>query len=128
MEKHDLNTQAAISSLIGLLILNGVMLGALFSEVPPNPPGKFGPYIGTTLALAGVTLPLVYWRNRVGYLCSIILAMMCMVSMGPHKLLLGGAANLLYPTIVLGSILSLTLSISAIMAWKRKIREIKDLK
>jgi hypothetical protein len=37
MEKPSSILQAAISSLIGLIALNCVMLGALFAQVPPNP-------------------------------------------------------------------------------------------
>lgn len=120
MEKPSLILQAAISSLIGLIALNCVMLGALFAQVAPNPPGKFGPYIGTTIALAVVSLPLIYWRNRIGYICSIIVGIMCLLSLGPQKFFIEQAANLLSPAIILGSILSLILIISSIMAWREK--------
>ena len=120
MEKPSLILQAAISSLIGLIALNCVMLGALFAQVAPNPPGRFGPYIGTTIALAVVSLPLIYWRNRIGYICSIIVGIMSLLSLGPQKFFIEQAANLLSPAIILGSILSLILIISSIMAWREK--------
>ncbi len=40
MEKSSSILQAAISLLIGLIAHNCVMLGALFAQVPPNPPGR----------------------------------------------------------------------------------------
>ena len=120
MEKPSLILQAAISSLIGLIALNCVMLGALFAQVPPNPPGRFGPYIGATLSLAVLSLPLIFWRNRIGYISSIIVGLMCLMSLGPQKFFIEQAANLLSPAIILGSILSLILITSSIMAWREK--------
>jgi hypothetical protein len=120
MEKYSSTLQAAISSLIGLIIINGVMLGALFAQVPPNPPGKFGPYIGATLSLAVISLSLCFWRNRIGYLSSIIVGLMCLLSLGPQKFILEEQATALSPVIILGSILSVVLIISSFMAWKEK--------
>ena len=120
MEKPGSTLQAAISSLLGLIIINGVMLGALFAQVPPNPPGRVGPYIGATLALAVLSLPLSYWRNRIGHLTSIIVGLMCLLSLGPQKFFLEQATVSLSPVIILGSILSVVLIISSFMAWREK--------
>ena len=120
MEKPSSIIQVAISSLLGLIVLNCVMLGALFAQVAPNPPGKFGPYIGATIALAVLSLPLVYWRNKIGYICSTIVGLMCLMSLGPQKFFIEKTANLLSPVIILGSILSVVLIIYSIMAWREK--------
>ena len=120
MEKPSSILQTVISSLIGLIVLNSVMLGALFAQVPPNPPGRFGPYIGATLSLALLSLPLIFWRNRIGYISSIVVGLMCLMSLGPQKFFIEQAANLLFPVIILGSILSFVLIISSIIAWKEK--------
>ena len=120
MEKPRATLQGMISSLIGLIALNCAMLGALFAQVPPNPPGKFGPYITTTIALALVSVSLVFWRNRIGYMSSIIVGLMCLLSFGPQKFLSEPTANLLAPAIILGSILSVVLIVSSIMAWREK--------
>ena len=120
MEKPSSILQMAISSLIGLIVLNCVMLGALFAQVPPNPPGRFGPYIGATLSLAVLTLPLIFWRNRIGYISSIVVGLMCLMSLGPQKFFIEQAANLLFPAILLGSVFSLTLIISSIIALMKK--------
>ena len=120
MEKKSSILQAVISSLIGLVVINCVMLGALFAQVPPNPPGKFGPYIGATLSLAVLSLPLVFWRNRIGYISSIIVGLMCLMSTGPQKFFIEQEPFLLSPVIILGSILSVVLIISSIMAWREK--------
>jgi hypothetical protein len=118
MQKPNSILQAAISSLIGLIALNCVMLGALFAQVPPNPPGKVGPYIGATLSLAVLSLPLVFWRNRTGYISSFIVGLMCLMSLGPQKFFIEQAADLLSPVIILGSILSVILILSSILAWR----------
>ncbi len=120
MEKPGSTQQGAISSLIGLIALNCVMLGALFAQVPPNPPGRVGPYIGATLSLAVLSLPLVYWRSRIGYISSTIVGLLCLMSLGPQKFFIEQGADLLSPVIILGSILSTILIISSIMAWREK--------
>lgn len=120
MEKPSSILQAVISSLTGLIVVNCVMLGALFAQVPPNPPGRFGPYIGATLSLAVLSLPLIFWRNRIGYISSIVVGLMCLMSLGPQKFFIEQAANLLSPVIILGSVLSFVLIISSIMAWRMK--------
>ena len=79
MEKPSSVLQAVISSLLGLIALNWVLLSSLFAQVPPHPPGMFGPYIGATLSLAVLSLPLVLWRNRIGYISSIIVGLMCVM-------------------------------------------------
>ena len=120
MENRSSTLQAGISSLMGLIVINWVMLSALFAQVPPNPPGRFGPYIGATLALAVLSLPLRFWRNRIGYISSIIVGLMCLVSLGPQKFFFEEAAVSLSPVVILGSILSVVLIISSIMAWREK--------
>lgn len=121
MEKHSSILQAAISSLIRLIVLNCVMLGALFAQVELNPPGKFGHYIGATIALAIVSLPLIFWRNRIGYICSIIIIVGLFVFCHlVQEIFIEKAANLLSPVIILGFILSVALIISSIMAWKEE--------
>ena len=120
MERPSSIMQVAISSLLGLIVLNCVMLGALFAQVAPNPPGKFGPYIGATIALAVLSLPLVYWRNKIGYICSTIVGLMCLMSLGPQKFFIEKTANLLSPVIILGSTLSVVIIIYSIMAWREK--------
>lgn len=120
MEKYSSTLQAAISSLLGLIIINGVMLGALFAQVPPNPPGKVGPYIGATLSLAVISLALNFWRNRIGYLSAIIVGLMCLLALGPQKFFLESTSLSLSPVIILGSILAVVLIVSSFMAWREK--------
>ena len=121
MEKQNSIIQASLSSLIGLIVLNWVMIQALFAQVPPNPPGQFGPYIGSTIALAVVSLYLVYFHFRIGYISSIIIGLMCLLSSGPQKFFFELHATQLIPIIILGTTFSVTLIICSILALKRRI-------
>jgi len=121
MEKQNSIIQASMSSLIGLIVLNWVMIQALFAQVPPNPPGQFGPYIGSTIALAVVSLYLVYFHFRIGYISSIIIGLMCLLSTGPQKFFFELHATKLIPVIILGTTFSVTLIICSILALKRRI-------
>jgi hypothetical protein len=122
MERHSSILQGMMSSLIGLIVLNSALLGALFAQVPPNPPGKFGPYITATLALAVVSFTLVYWRSRVGYISSIIVGLMCLLSFGPQKFFNEPTANLLAPVIIIGSIFSVLLIVFSVITWSKQHR------
>ncbi len=121
MEKQHTLIHASMSSLIGLIILNWAMIHALFAQGPPNPPGQFGPYIGSTIALAAVSLYLVYHHYKFGYISSIIVGLMCLLSAGPQKFFFEPNATLLTPVIILGTTFSVTLIICSILSLKRKI-------
>ena len=99
------------------------MLGALFAQVPPNPPGQFGPYIGTIVALAAVALPLYWWRSRVGKGAALLVALMSLLSAGPQKIFVEPEAMKLLPVILLGSTLSLTLIVATVMGWNERAEQ-----
>ena len=127
MANRRLNqSQALFSSLLGLLVLNAVMLLALFAQVAPNPPGRFGPYIGTTIALAAMALPLITWQNRWGLLPALLAALMSMLSLGPHKLFFEPAAVLLWPVILLGSVLIILVAVSGVGYWRSCTNSIQN--
>jgi energy-converting hydrogenase Eha subunit A len=121
MEKQHTFIHASMGSLIGLIILNWAMIQALFAQVPPNPPGQFGPYISSTLALAVVSLYLVYHHYKTGYISSIIVGLMCLLSAGPQKFFIEPNAILLTPVIILGTTFSVILIVCSILNLKRKI-------
>jgi len=121
MEKPSSVHQAAIVSLIGIIIFYCVMLGAFYAQVQPHPPARVAPFIGTTLALSCIAVLLVWWRNRVGYFCSVLVGLMSVLSFGPHKLFIYESAIKVLPVIILGSILCTVLIISSIMAWREKV-------
>ncbi len=117
MEKPSWYIQIAVSSLAGLILLNGVLLGALWAQVQPHPPARVGPFIAASLSLAVLSIPLVWWRNKIGYTISIIVGLLGLVSFGPHKIFAGSAGQL-FPAIMVGTVLSVALIISSVASWR----------
>lgn len=115
--------QAAIAALIGLIALHVVMLGALFGHVAPSPPPAWGPYIGATAALAALTVPLVWWGRAAGNACALAVALMGLVSVGPHKFVLDPAASVLSPVLVLGTMLVVVLVAATVADLRRPRRD-----
>ena len=118
MEKPSWNIQIAVSSLTGLFFLNGVLLGSLWAQVQPHPPARVGPFIAASLSLAVLSIPLVWWRNKTGYTISIIVGLLGLVSFGPQKLFTASAGEL-FPAILVGTVLSVALIISAVACWRK---------
>ena len=119
MEKPSWNIQMTVSTLAGLIILFGVLLGALWAGVQPHPEARLGPFIAASLSLAVVSIPLVWWRSKIGYTTSIIVGLLGLVSFGPHKFFTE-SANQLFPAIVVGTVLSVALIISSFTSWRKK--------
>ena len=118
MEKPSWSIQIAVSSLTGLFFLNGVLLGSLWAQVQPHPPARVGPFIAASLSLAVLSIPLVWWRNKTGYTISIIVGLLGLVSFGPQKLFAASAGEL-FPAILVGTVLSVALIISAVACWRK---------
>ena len=119
MEKPSWNIQMAVSALAGLILLKSVLLGSLWAQVQPHPPARVGPFIAASLSLAIVSIPLVWWRSRVGYTTSIIVGLLGLVSFGPHKFFTE-SANQIFPAIIVGTVFSVVLIISSIASWRKK--------
>ncbi|MFC1968847.1 hypothetical protein ACFLVX_05655 [Chloroflexota bacterium] len=121
MEKPSWNIQMAISALAGLIILEGVLLGALWAQVQPHPEARLGPFIATSLSLAIVSIPLVWWRNKIGYTISIIVGLFGLLAFGPQKFFTESAtANQIFPAIIVGTVLSVALIIGSVVSWKKE--------
>jgi len=117
MEKPSWNIQIAVSSLAGLVLLYAVLLGALWTQVQPHPPARVGPFISASLCLAVVSIPLVWWRNKIGYTTSIIVGLFGLPSFGPHKFFTESASQT-FPAIIVGTVLSVALIISSVASWR----------
>ena len=121
MEKPSWSIQIVVSSLAGLILLNCVLLGSLWAQVQPHPPANVGPFIAASLSLAVLSIPLVWWRNKIGYTISIIVGLLGLVSFGPHKFITEPeSAVQVFPAILVGTVLSLALIISSIASWKKE--------
>jgi hypothetical protein len=118
MEKPSWSIQIAVSSLAGLILLKCVLLGSLWAQVQPHPPARVGPFIASSLSLAVLSIPLVWWRNKIGYIISIIVGLLGLVSFGPHKFF-SESAGQIFPAIVVGTVLSVALIISSVASWRK---------
>jgi hypothetical protein len=119
MEKPSWSIQIAVSSLAGLILLQAVLLGSLWAQVQPHPPAKVGPFIAASLSLTFVSIPLVWWRNKIGYTTSIIVGLLGLISFGPHKFFSESAVQI-FPAILVGTVLSVVLIISSLASWRTK--------
>ncbi len=114
------DSSIAMASLLALLTLTAVQIMALFAKVEPHPPEFVGPFLGAVAALGFVCIVLMYGKSRVGIVSSILFAVTNIPSVGLHKLWTHPAANVLWPIVILGSILVVALLVSSIILWKKK--------
>lgn len=112
--------QGLLISLIGLLVIDIVILQALFAQVPPHPPGNLGPFIAAMVTLGVISPILIHWKNKMGLISSFIFGCMNILAVGPHKYWLDPNGKLVLPVIILGTILVITLFYSIFLVWKKK--------
>ena len=120
MNRENLNFQIAIASLVGLLALTVVQIMALFAEVEPHPPEFVGPFLGAVVALGFVCIVLIYGKSRVGIALSILFSVTNIPNVGLHKLWTHPAANVLWPIVILGSVLIVALLVSSIILLRKE--------
>ena len=110
----------ALGSLSGIFTLKLVMLAGLYSRTPPFPPEFLSPFIGATLALAALSAVLLITKSKHFFIPTIAFAAASLLSYGPHKLYPGShpfffaQTPSVYPAIVVGSALILTLIVSSL--------------
>lgn len=73
-----------------LIILQLVMLGALYAQVPPHPPATIplfaiAPFLAVALATAAAALIVGPVAGRTGRALSLLAALMALLSFGPQK-------------------------------------------
>ncbi|RFP89835.1 hypothetical protein DZK27_05070 [Rhodobacteraceae bacterium 63075] len=103
MTNSDRHAYAALTTLI---VLQVIMLSALYAGIRPHPPVAtplFGiaPYLGASVAIAlwaAIVQPLT---NRVGRALSLLAALMALVSFGPQKYF-DAQFHLIWPAVLLG--------------------------
>ncbi|WP_420408882.1 hypothetical protein [Hoeflea sp.] len=110
MHTVDRIPSAALASLI---ILQSVMLSALYAGVPPHPPEAiplFGiaPFLGVALSVATAALIIGPGASRTGRWLGCLAALMALLSFGPQKYLDPQFA-LIWPAVLGGQIASLIL-------------------
>ena len=78
------------AALSALIILQLIMLGALYAQVPPHPPATIplfaiAPFLAVALATAAAALIVGPVAGRTGRALSLLAALMAMLSFGPQK-------------------------------------------
>lgn len=101
------NRQAA-ASLVVLIVLQTVMLFALYTKTLPHPPevvAPFGiaPFLGASLALAAAALVLGTRETMAMRLISTLAALSALVSYGPQKYF-DTQFGLIWPSVIVGQI------------------------
>ncbi len=85
-------SRSITAALSALIILQLVMLGALYAQVPPHPPATIplfaiAPFLAVALATAAAALIIGPLASRTGKALSLLAALMAMLSFGPQKYL-----------------------------------------
>jgi hypothetical protein len=119
MEKRSEENENLIVSQIGLLIIDIVLIFALFAEVDPHPPGFLGPFIGAMISLGSISLVLALWERTIGLLSAIIFGCMNILAVGPQKYFFDPNGTTVIPIIILGTILMGTLFYSILLVRKK---------
>lgn len=109
----------AQASLATLIILQIVMLAALFAGVPPHPPETtplfgIGPFIGAALACAVAALILGPTISASGRTLAIVAVIAALISFGPQKYL-DPQFPLIWPSVIAGQLAALALIVSFIL-------------
>jgi hypothetical protein len=116
MKPADRIPSAALASLI---ILQSVMLSALYAGVPPHPPEAiplFGiaPFLGLALSVAAAALILGPGSSHAGRCAGCVAALMALLSFGPQKYFDAQFA-LIWPAVLGGQVASLVLIANLVM-------------
>ena len=98
----------AQAALFVLVVLQLVMLGALYAQVPPHPPRTIplfalAPFLGASIAIAGAAMVLGGTRTGSGTAISLLAAVLALVSFGPQKWL-DPAIGEIWPAVLVSEI------------------------
>lgn len=109
-------TRPQSAALATLVILQTIMLGALYAHVPPHPPAAtplFGiaPFLGA--AIAAAVAALMIGEGRAGSVLGALAAVMALISFGPQKYFDPQFA-LIWPAVIAGQIAAATVIYQAL--------------
>ncbi len=97
-------TQLAVVSLLGLVILHAVQIGAMLAQLELSPPIFVGPLLGSAMALQAITIPLILWQHKSRLLWVVAVVVTAIPSIGPQKFITEPDAVALAPMIILGTL------------------------
>lgn len=116
MTRND--TRSVNAALAALIVLQTIMLSALYAGIPPHPPVAtplFGlaPFIGAALAAAVAGLVLGTTETGYGRVLSLIAVVLAAVSFGPQKYFDAQFA-LIWPAVVVGQVAIVTVLVQVL--------------
>ena len=113
--------RALVAALSSLIILQLVMLVALFAKSAPHPPSTIpffaiGPFLGASLAMATSSI-IMAPAGRTGASLAVLSAIFALLSFGPHKYFDAQFA-LIWPAVVGGQIAAIVIFYQAMRQFK----------
>lgn len=120
------NDRHALAALATLILLQIVMLSALYAGIRPHPPiatPLFGiaPFIGASVCVALSAMFVQPLRTFTGRGLSVLAAMMALVSFGPQKYFDPQFA-LIWPAVILGQLAALVIFFRVFGAALKKVQ------
>ncbi|MCV6586065.1 MAG: hypothetical protein OIF47_11070 [Marinibacterium sp.] len=117
------NTRQTTAALATLIVLQLIMLSALYAGIRPHPPVAtplFGiaPFLGASVAIALSAIIVEPLGTRTGRTLSSVAAIMALVSFGPQKYF-DAQFGLIYPAVILGQIAALVIGLKVLNASRR---------
>jgi len=105
--------QTSTAALAVLIILQAVMLGALYAGISPHPPAAtplFGiaPLLGASMAAAMAAIVVGSSSTRPGRILGLLAALLALISFGPQKYF-DAQFGLIWPAVISGQLACLTL-------------------
>jgi uncharacterized membrane protein len=112
------STRQVVAALATLILLQGIMLSALYAGIRPHPPiatPLFGiaPFLGAAISVALAAIIVQPLGNRAGHSLSVLAALMALVSFGPQKYF-DAQFSLIYPAVLLGQFAALVIFASVL--------------
>ncbi|WP_420567887.1 hypothetical protein [Thalassovita sp.] len=118
------NDRTAVAALATLIVLQLIMLSALYAGIRPHPPVAtplFGiaPFLGASVAVALSAMIVQPLATAAGRGLSLMAAVMALVSFGPQKYFDAQFA-LIWPAVILGQIAALVILARVLNALRQK--------
>lgn len=106
-------TSAATSALATLIILQAVMLAALYAQIAPHPPAvvtpfAIAPFLAVALSVATCAILMGSNTTGIGRAFSLLAGLLALVSYGPQKYF-DAAFPLIWPAVIAAQIAIITL-------------------
>lgn len=115
------DSRSVFAAITALVILQLVMLGALYAGVPPHPPAviplfAIAPFLAVALATAAAALITGPLESKVGRALSLLAALMAMLSFGPQKYL-DPQFPLIWPAVLSAQVAAIVIVVLVLRGW-----------